>query len=211
MESLGRVRILGDSYSTFAGWIPQDYAAFYGPGIGSVDAVEKTWWHRLLRETGSELLRNGSYSGTTVCNTGYDGCYCPDTSFVGRVQRDLAEPEGPTDTVLVFGGTNDSWAGSPVGEPCYEGWSEEALRSFAPAFCYLLAYLGTHEPEARVAVLINTELRPEIAEAMAEIGQHYGAEVVRLQDIEKTEGHPTARGMEQIKDQVLEALGREAE
>lgn len=62
-----------------------------------------------------------------------------------------------------------------------------------------------------MAVLINTELRPEIAEAMAEIGQHYGAEVVRLRDIEKTEGHPTARGMEQIKDQVLEALGREAE
>ena len=54
---LGRVFILGDSYSTFDGYIPQGYAPYYGEWENPTDvrAAEQTWWHLLVKETNSEL------------------------------------------------------------------------------------------------------------------------------------------------------------
>lgn len=38
-----------------------------------------------------------------------------------------------------WGGTNDAWAGSPIGEYQYEGWTKEDCKSFRPALsCWLL-------------------------------------------------------------------------
>ena len=40
---------------------------------------------------------------------------------------------GDPDIILVFGGTNDSWAGSPIGEYVWADWTDEQLYSFRPA------------------------------------------------------------------------------
>lgn len=49
------------------------------------------------------MKRNNSYSGSTVCHTGYQKADYSDRSFATRMDN-LGNP----DVLLVFGGTNDS-------------------------------------------------------------------------------------------------------
>lgn len=211
MLDLGNVFILGDSYSTFEGFIPEGYDAYYFPTGGDTDVrdVKQTWWHQLLEETSSNLLLNSSYSGTTICNTGYDGADCTEISFIGRLDK-LIEAnyfvEHPVDTFLVFGGTNDSWANSPVGELRYTDWEKEDLFCVLPALCYLLHRIKTNIPGARVLFVLNTELKPVIADNIMAVCEKAGIEVVELENIDKMCGHPTIAGMKQIKEQIMERL-----
>lgn len=70
--TFGNVLIFGDSYSTFLNYIPEGYAHYYGDSSKSdLDSVEQTWWYQLITETHSNLVLNDSWSGSTVCNTGY--------------------------------------------------------------------------------------------------------------------------------------------
>ena len=59
-----KLSILGDSISTFDGWIPEGNSAFY-PQNGTVKEVSQTWWKLVLDELGLELYTNGSSSGST--------------------------------------------------------------------------------------------------------------------------------------------------
>lgn len=71
--------IFGDSYSTFEGYIPSGYYPYYTPTqphIPDVQCVENTWWHMLVKELGANIVRNDSWSGSTVCNTAYEGVDC---------------------------------------------------------------------------------------------------------------------------------------
>jgi hypothetical protein len=74
----GNTLIIGDSYSTFKGYIPEGYAPYYTnePGNTDVRRVEETWWHQLQAETDCRILLNNSWSGSTICHTGYDGVDC---------------------------------------------------------------------------------------------------------------------------------------
>ena len=94
MKSLGKVLFLGDSYTTFKGYIPEGYAVYYSSSENSVtDAtrVEDTWWHQLIEKTGSEIVLNSSYSGSTICNTGYNGNDSTRTSFITRLDALINE------------------------------------------------------------------------------------------------------------------------
>ena len=94
MITIGNTFILGDSYSTFEDYIPEGYTAYYkkaGRAETDVISVNQTCWHMLLEETDSTLVRNCSYSGTTICHTGYNGTDCKNISFVARFDKLLAE------------------------------------------------------------------------------------------------------------------------
>lgn len=70
--SLGKTLILGDSYSTFENEIPSGYDSWYfnaPKNENDVCKLEQTWWYPLFDGKNSILLRNDSYSGTTICNT----------------------------------------------------------------------------------------------------------------------------------------------
>ncbi len=211
--SFGNVFILGDSYSTYDGCIPEGYPPYYYPCTsaesGGVRSPEKTWWGALLAETNAALVMNNSWSGSTVCLTGYDNSYCPDSAFVNRIQTYLRDGQcgGQTvDTVFVFGGTNDSWANSPLGEEKYADWTDADLRQFFPAFCFLQDYLKKQNPSVRVITLINCDLKEEVMQGMADICERFGTEYVVLKEIEKQNGHPNETGMLQIKEQILAAV-----
>ena len=205
-----RVSILGDSYSTFSGHVtPASNLCWYtgeaDPGRpNDVMQAEQTWWHLLVEELGYRLERNNSYSGSTVCLTGYRGQDFGDRAFITRIHN-LGDP----DIILVFGGTNDCWAGSPLGEFRYEGWTHEDLLAFRPAFGYLLHQLGELYPRARICNITNSELSDGITESMEIICRRYGVRNVRLHDIDKQTGHPSAAGMRSICEQVREALAEE--
>ena len=213
MSKLGNVFILGDSYSTFEGYIPEGYAPYYVNAERSdcgVNKVEQTWWHRLIKDTGADLVMNCSYSGTTICNTGYEKSDCKEISFIGRLDKLIASGyfhEHKVDTFFIFGGTNDSWADSPVGELKYEGWTQEELYQVLPAFGYLLHRLKTNLPNARIITLINTEIKSVIMESLKEASEKCGVEAISFQVIDKVNGHPTDKGMKDIEDQILAHIG----
>ena len=112
------VSILGDSYSTFDGYIPEGNASWYFTntqnGRTDVTDVRQTWWWQLISEGGYILGSNESYSGATISYTGYRGEDYSDRSFITRLPR-----IAPSDIILIFGATNDSWVGGPLGEFTY--------------------------------------------------------------------------------------------
>lgn len=206
-----KVSILGDSYSTFAGYIPENFIAWYMPvpkegRPTDVTSVDQTWWDIFIKENGYELEKNNSYSGSTICNTGYNREDYSDRSFISRVNQ-LGNP----DLILVYGGTNDSWAGSPLGDFVYSDWTDKQLKSFRPATAYLANELKKVYPNARIAFLVNGPdiLKPEIIESMQKICNHYGIEYVMIEDIDKMSGHPSQKGMKQIVAQLNEALSKQ--
>ena len=221
MINIGRTLIFGDSYSTFEGCIPEGNATWYKKTVDEqdemhvtdVNAVEQTWWYGVVQETESVLIRNESWSGSTVCNTGYNGDDFSGWSFIDRFDRLVQEgffEQEPVDTLLLFGGTNDSSANSPVGELQYDGWTKEQLYSALPAFGYLLSRMTAVLPNTRIIWMLNTDLRTEIEEGILAACQHYGVEHLCLRDIDKITGHPSIAGMKQIKEQVLAYLRQTA-
>lgn len=210
MINLGNVFILGDSYSTFKGYIPEGYAVYYSENSTDfgVDRVENTWWMSLINETASTLVHNNSWSGSTIGYTGYSGD-CTNSSFITRFEQLLEQgwfEENKIDTFFVFGGTNDSWSNAPLGELKLADWSREDLFSVLPAIGYIAHRLKTALTDTRVIFIINTDIKTEIQEAIKKACGHFGAEYIALEDISKIEGHPTKEGMTQIKDQILSYL-----
>ncbi|MCD7977825.1 MAG: SGNH/GDSL hydrolase family protein [Tannerellaceae bacterium] len=204
-----KVSILGDSYSTFLGHVtPDTNFCWYGISeselVNDVRTVEDTWWYQLIKEQNYQLVLNNSFSGATICHTGYNKEDYSDRSFITRMSN-LGDP----DLIFVFGGTNDSWAGVPLGAYQYENWTKEDLYHFRPAFCYLLNYMAEHYPQARVYNITNTELSEEVAHSMDEICRHYGVTNIRLHYIDKQSGHPSVNGMKQICQQVIHAIQAE--
>jgi len=205
--------IFGDSYSTFEGYIPAGYATYYASEFGGCDLtrVEETWWYPLLEENRLVLKRNDSWSGSTVCYTGYDGIDCSATSsFICRLETLVKEgffAENEIDAVFVFGGTNDSWNETAEnGELKFSDWEREDLYFVLPAIGYFFAKLREILPKAKIYCLVNTDLDNAVAEGLSRAARAFGAKPVVLRDIDKEENHPTVRGMAQIKEQTQSAM-----
>lgn len=207
------VVIFGDSYSTFKGFIPEGYAFYYSPESKpetDVTKVEETWWHLLLSETGSNLVLNNSWSGSTIGYTGYNNSdRSKSSSFIYRFEvllKDGFFKENQVDSVFIFGGTNDSWANVALGEEFIDSEDEKDFFCVLPAVSHFLKRVKTALPNTNIYCLINTDLKPEIACTMKECCEKYGIFAVAFEQIDKRCGHPTIKGMQDIKNQILEAL-----
>lgn len=218
--------LLGDSYTTYGGWIPEGYLTWYAiDGVdgknsskNDVSAVSDTWWHILMTAHNCTLLINSSYSGSPICNTGYKTDTNPTgdetaTSFITRMKQDLAASKCSPEVILILGGTNDHYAGAPSGTIKYAGWSSEDLKCFYPAFAYMLDYLKGQHPTARIINIQNDCFSTEEAEAIAAITAHYEVQNVVLSNIKGSAnlqgGHPTKATMKRIAEQVAAAVNEE--
>ncbi len=212
MTDIGNVFILGDSYSTFEGYNPKGYDVWYsqkGNTMTDVSCVEETWWHRLFSETESCLISNCSFSGTTVCNTGYNGADCREDSFIARLDKYIESgffEKEKIDTFIIFGSTNDCWAGSPKGVLIYGDFPKEELYKVYPAFSYMLSRVKVACPDARCIFIMNYGLDADFSEKFSQACSYYGVEFLPLNEFEINMGHPTVLGMKQIKEQVLKYL-----
>ena len=199
-----RVSILGDSYSTFEGSIPEGNAIWYfkpPKARNGVESPEQTWWGQTIALVGGTLEKNESWSGSTICYTGYNKSNAKKSSFVTRVPR-LGNPN----LILVCGATNDSWANSPIGEYKYENWTEDDLFTFRPAMAKMLADLKATYPGAAVFFLLNDILKPEINDSVHEICRHYAVPCVDLKGITKQGGHPDLAGMTAMAEQTAKLV-----
>lgn len=211
MTAFGQVRptvsILGDSYSTFEGFIPKANEIWYfkTPPQNRTDVtkVTQTWWWQVIKDGGYKLGVNNSWSGATISNTGYRDEDYTVRSFTTR-DTQLGNP----DIILVCGGTNDSWAGVKMGEYQYKDWTRGDLYYFRPAMAKLLVDLSEHYPNVPVYFILNSDLRKEVNESVETVCKHYNVPVIKLHDIDKQNGHPSIKGMKAFADQVLAVIGK---
>lgn len=200
-ESPVRFSILGDSYSTFEGYVSpetNDVWVYY-ENIG-LNSVSQTWWWQVMEKTGWTLEKNNSFSGSLVCNMDF-GNYYGAHSFLRRM-NDLGNP----DVILVFGGTNDVWDEAPIGEYVYADWTESELCTFRPAMACLLDGLKTQYPKAKVYFLLDLDLDEAFIASVHRICRHFDVDCIDLYDITKEWDHPNVTGMREIAAQVIEAL-----
>ena len=200
------VSVLGDSYSTFEGYVTPDtnemwYYAQGERGRTDVLDVSQTWWHQLIKKQGWKLCVNNSYSGSTIGYHGYSGNDYSKRSFLTRMSN-LGDP----DIIFIFGATNDSWAGEPVGEYQYENLSKANFWTFRPAMARMLEWMTNRYVGVDIYFLLNDGLRDEINESVKTICQHYGVKCIELKEIDKKSGHPSVKGMQQIAEQIVTAL-----
>lgn len=210
------VFILGDSYSTYGGCIPDGYVTYYSeqgrPNVPvSKMQLGETWWKRMQEKTNCNILLNNSWSGSTISYTGREGDCSQTSSFIYRY-RQLKEngffKENAVDTVFLFGGTNDSWIDAPLGEMQFSDWEEKDLYNVLPAICYLVDQVKNDLPNAEIVLIINSDLKEEIQNCIEELAKRHALKCVKLKDVEKEEGHPTVNGMLSISEQVLAILNK---
>ena len=174
-----RVSILGDSYSTFQGYIPEGNEAWYYAPVDTsrtdVENVTQTWWWQV-------------YSAR---------------AFVTRLPR-LGSP----DVIFIFGGTNDDWAGAELGEYQYENFTRSDLYTYRPALAYLFQQAKERYPNVKIFFLINDILSKELKGSTIIICNHYDIPYIEFKDIDKKLQHPTIKGMKAMAQQVLDYLNK---
>ena len=113
-----KVSIIGDSISTFKGWIPGGYSAHYPATDGTLTLVNETYWYRLIHDymESAQVEVNIAFSGSTVTNTTeehYAAKYgdAPNAWWHNSFSERFAAcgGVGNPDIIIVHGGTND-WA-----------------------------------------------------------------------------------------------------
>ncbi|MBE7045065.1 MAG: hypothetical protein E7397_06005 [Ruminococcaceae bacterium] len=201
--------IMGDSYSTYDGYIPKGYSFYYSDERTEnpiVRGVEKTWWNILAVENNLNITINDSFSGSTICNTVREN-HSVDSSFISRMDKYISEnffTENKISTMFIFGGTNDSWIDAPIGTLKYSDWTDDELKCVLPAFCHLIN--RAKEVVEDVIVIINTDLKQEITKGFIDACEKNKIKYLCLKEIDKENGHPTELGMRQISEQVTECL-----
>ena len=200
---------MGDSYSTYEGYIPEGYNFYYSDIREEkpiIEGVEKTWWKMLAKENNFNIILNDSFSGSTICNTVRE-TLSVESSFVSRIDKYIEEKffsKHKINTMFIFGGTNDSWIDAPIGNLKYSDFTVDELKCVLPAFCYLIG--RAREFVESIIVILNSDIKEEITNGFIEACEKCQIKYLCLKDIDKENGHPTEAGMKQILNQVMECI-----
>ena len=108
------ISILGDSISTYAGYIPgsDGFNAAHKSRypLGDVTKVEHTWWDIVLNHFDAKLGVNDSWRGTSIYNTEtaeVNGNYGGKATLSSPTRVQNLGSNGTPDVILFFAGTND--------------------------------------------------------------------------------------------------------
>lgn len=196
--------VLGDSYSTFEGYINGVNRSYYPNVASGVVDASSCWWYIFANDYRCRLLENNSCTGSVISYDGY-GVGTDDgkaESFITRM-NDLGKPE----LLIVFGATNDSSVGVSLGNYKYDNFTESDFTTFRPSLAYLLSNLKKKHIGCDILYVINTGLSSGIVESINTICSYYGIDTLQLTNIEKADGHPTVAGMKAIAYQIRTKLG----
>ena len=80
------------------------------------------------------------------------------------------------------------------------------LYNALPAIAYFLKTLKDAAPNANIYCLLNAGLKQQITTVMEKSCQKYGITLITVDGINKTSGHPTIKGMQEIKDIILQVV-----
>ena len=156
--------ILGDSISTFKGWLPSDLQGYDGSKYeyyypsGNVDTVDKCWWHIVASKLGISLsnVSNCAWSGSTVTgthnsdNNAYAGCS-------NRRISDLAlRINKSPDIIICFISCNDWGSNVQIGDYSTENKPVNSS-TFREAYALMLYKIKKAYPKARVFCCTNLD------------------------------------------------------
>ena len=106
-----KISILGDSISTFAGYIPEGQSSEYNGTNYNGLQVTDTWWMKLINALGMTLLVNNSWSGTCV-TTMRDSVKGANSNAMVRSELLGDDP----DVIIFYMGINDFCFEVPLGD-----------------------------------------------------------------------------------------------
>ena len=192
-----RVSVIGDSISSFGGYIPTGYSHHYPCADGSVTRVEQTYWWQLIYDkmSNARLDINMSYSGTSVAATNPNGDI---KSYISRYI--LLGGIGNPDIVIIHGGTNDR-AANHILHPnttvnCKSDQAPDAgeleklfatadaattreeiealaYQDFCSAYVKLIRLIQQQYPKAKIVCIIGDHTSASIQQSIIAIANHY--------------------------------------
>ncbi len=104
--------ILGDSISTYEGYLPSGYPSFYsyrGAFVTDIHGYRDTWWGQVIEHFEGKLLVNNSWSGSYVCKP--ESCEIESYGCSDERTGGLGNEGNTPDHIIILLGTNDRGAG----------------------------------------------------------------------------------------------------
>lgn len=212
-----RIGLIGDSISTFEGWLPEGYAAYYPKTASEITEVTHTYWYRLIYDLmpDATLDRNLAYSGSRVSKIG--AADSDKYDFVSRI--DNVGFDNP-DIVLIHGGTNDRRVSTPDHVPLGEYGFDLPLDQldrycFRSSYVCMVRKIMEKHPGVKIVCIIgdtlNTEKYQGLADSIRAIAEHYGFSIVNFSyALESADGvHPNASGAQYMADRIYEVMAQD--
>lgn len=229
-----KVSIIGDSISSYSGYVPDGYSVYYPES--DVTHVDSMWWSNALYRMGMTLLINASYSSSSVAGDDTDGAAV--ASSDARVNA-LANGTTLPDVIICFIGTNDFARDYAIGT-----WTNKQevptasnVTDFKPAYAKMVDKIQTAYPLAKVycctllartkgtdgtvpVVNGNGNTVDDFNEAIRDVARQLNCQIIELSNcginqhnlssylINETNSfiHPNAAGQKVIADAVFNAL-----
>ena len=227
------ISIMGDSISTFAGYIPvadgynREHLSRY-PQDNLLTDVNETWWMQVVDQLDAKLGINESWRGSTLSGavpvtTGDTGENAAMSNLI-RIQN--MGSNGTPDVILLYGGTNDlahvSKVGTfdPAAAPTQVDLTTKKWDNLADGFVHTLLRMRHYYPDATIVALLPTYTASYYSDeklaqgnaVMVQICEHYGIPYVDLRESGVTAEHlpdgihPGEEGMDLITAAVLDLL-----
>lgn len=193
-----KLGIVGDSISTYEGWIPDGYDVYYRNG-GILPSVENTYWKIAANKLGM-VVGNCSWSGSYVSGDSTSTSNANIGTSTKRINDLSADGINP-DIVLVYMGTNDFLFGRDKGEfNISSDYVDGNISTFMNAYALLLTKIRKAYPNCKIlcgtmplqfasspdlyinnnwtSVRTKGESIPEWNDAIKEIAKAFGCGVV---------------------------------
>lgn len=206
--------ILGDSISTFEGFIPKNNDVFYPRKGYDIVSPEQTWWKIVEKALDLALVTNDSYSGSRVTQTGLKP---KSSAFCQRAKGVKGS------LIFLFGGTNDF---------NHSAGFLPSLETFKASYKMTVETLRANNPDSLIVCILPLQRLDKgireanskgwslwdmktVIEDLAMSFEH--VKTVDLTSIEVTKEngvlcdhvHPSVKGMALIADTVLKTLEAE--
>ena len=229
----GTLSVMGDSISTFLGYLPEGNTEYYDGTVCGVSSADKMWWGIVAKEMGYRISTINAWSGSRVTTTeSVQSAMC-----MARTGQ-LAE-NGEPDIIIILAGINDFIRARPLGtwagksdiptdgtrfREAYAMMLDKIQRNYPLAQVYCCT-LPACEWDARLDGLENNagQYLHEFNEAIREIAAILNCGVIELNACginrynmetylgdyypdNQTGLHPNARGQELMARKIIQSL-----
>ena len=145
-----KLAIIGDSISSYIGWVPSTNKVYYTGSNSGVSNVNEMWWKRVADTLGMEVIQVEAWSGSKVSNINAESSGFIPMSDVSRCQnlhKDGIEP----DVLIIFAGTNDySKSNAKLGNYPLNGDAPTNNDSFSEGYALMLSRIQERYPNIEI-------------------------------------------------------------
>ncbi len=225
-----KLSIMGDSISTYEGYLPEGYPAFYSyhdAPLTDIQGYRDTWWGQVIERMGFSLLVNNSWSGSYVCQ---NPAFEVESYGSGDARCAGLGADGQTpDQIIVYLGSNDRGAGYPltsmdkndltVIENAYGAMLDKLQKNYPKAELWCCTFPITtcsRNPQFSFPQMQNGIPMERYGEVIRAVAERHHCHVIDLWDptqlCDTLEGlHPNYNGMRMIADKVVDAMSKDAQ